>query len=194
MDSKLGYDSMLFLRETNGNGWNCSTLVIATSKISSELIKERGGGTVNLLVNTFFVKRSPNLSTAKDKSLDFFMRFDLVFIFLMSSIPKNAMETAVITEIFKRRSSERMTQQRFREEEDQRLSEFTVDLTTKNVEDVGRRSAVNNLHVAILMLTVDFVFRWEHTRIFVAQLQETFNTSAGMFRSLTVVTMWQGQN
>ena len=130
MDSKLGYDSMLFFRETNGNGWNCSTLVIATSKISSEHIKERGGGTVNLLVNTFFVKRSPNLSTAKDKSLDFFMRFDLVFIFLMSSIPKDAMETALITEIFKRRSSERMAQQRFREEEDQRLSEFTMDLAT----------------------------------------------------------------
>lgn len=32
-DSKLGYDSIFSLTLTQGNGWNCSTRVIATSKL-----------------------------------------------------------------------------------------------------------------------------------------------------------------
>jgi len=44
------------------------------------------------------------------------------------------------------------------------------------------------------MLTIDFIFRGEDTRIFVAELQEAFDTTRRMFRSLSVVSMWQTQH
>lgn len=38
------------------------------------------------------------------------------------------------------------------------LSELAVHLASEDVEEVGRRSHVGNLHVAVLMLTIKLIF------------------------------------
>lgn len=74
------------------------------------------------------------------------------------------------------------------------FTELTVDLTTQNVEQVGRRSHANNLHVAVLVLTVKLVRRREDTRLFVRQLQPTLHTSRRVLRALTIVTVRKRDN
>jgi hypothetical protein len=43
-----------------------------------------------------------------------------------------------------------------------------------------------------LVLAVDFLLGGEDTRLFVAELEESFNTAAGVFRTLTVVAVGEG--
>jgi len=43
-----------------------------------------------------------------------------------------------------------------------------------------------------LMLTIDFVFGGEDSRIFVAELEESFDTSTRVFRTLTIVAVREG--
>lgn len=93
------------------------------------------------------------------------------------------------------------------------FSELSVLLTTKDVEVVGRgartayRSAkcscryrrdrysrsVNDLHVAILVLSVKLLRRGEDSRIIIGQLQESLETTRRVFRSLSIVTVRKGE-
>lgn len=50
------------------------------------------------------------------------------------------------------------------------LSELPVHLPSKNMEQVGRRGHVCNLHIAVLVLAVELIRRWENPGVFVAQL------------------------
>ena len=50
------------------------------------------------------------------------------------------------------------------------LSELPIHLPSKNMEQVGRRSHVCNLHIAILVLAVELIRRWENPGVFVTQL------------------------
>jgi hypothetical protein len=43
-----------------------------------------------------------------------------------------------------------------------------------------------------LMLTIDFVFGGEDSWIFVAELEESFDTSTGVFGTLTIVAVREG--
>lgn len=122
-----------------------------------ELFNTGNSDIIHLLMDTFFVKSSPDLSTTQDKSSNFFSGFNLEPIFLVCGISEDTMEVTIFTEILERRFRERMTQKCFREEQDQWFSEFTVNLTTEDMEDVGGGSTVDDLHVAILVLTVEFV-------------------------------------
>ena len=83
-----------------------------------------------------------------------------------------------------------MTQQILRAHHDERLAEFTMNLSAQHVEIVGGRGDVANLPVAFLQLRAAFHFHLRDLRrIFVSHLQETFKSSATVLGTLSVVTM-----
>lgn len=59
------------------------------------------------------------------------------------------------------------------------------------MEDVGRLCKVSNLHIAILVLTLELLRRWEDSRVFVAKLQVSLHAARRVLRALTIVTMGQ---
>jgi hypothetical protein len=69
------------------------------------------------------------------------------------------------------------------------LSELSVHLPAKNVEQIRRLGQVRDLHVAVLMLTVKLVFIGEYARIFVTKLKIALDATRRVFRALTVVTV-----
>jgi len=68
------------------------------------------GQTINLLIMTFLMEMSPNLSTAKNESFDLLLGLNLELILIMSSIAKNTMEMTITLKIRQFRFRERMTQ------------------------------------------------------------------------------------
>jgi len=82
-----------------------------------------------------------------------------------------------------------VTQERLGEEEDQRLAELPVHLTSEDVEYVGRAGKVGDLHVTVLVLTLELLGRWENPWVFVAQLQVSLHSSTAVFWTLTIVTV-----
>src|SRR4051812_30763549 len=57
------------------------------------------------------------------------------------------------------------------------LPELAVHLPTKDMEKVGWRCHVSNLHIAVLMLSVELVLRREDARVFVAELKIALEAS-----------------
>jgi hypothetical protein len=74
------------------------------------------------------------------------------------------------------------------------LAELAVHLATEDVEDVGRLSHVDNLHVAVLVLAVQLVSTGEHARLLVAKLQPALHTTGRVLRTLAIVTVGQRDN
>lgn len=87
-----------------------------------------------------------------------------------------------------------MAQETLGEEEDKRLAEITVNLPTEDVEVVRWSRGVDNLHVAILMLTLNLFLSGEVVGMIITQLQETLNSSTGMLRALTIITVGEVNN
>ena len=73
------------------------------------------------------------------------------------------------------------------------FSEFSQILSSENVEVIGRGSSVNDLHVAVLVLTVELLWRRVNSRFVITQLQESLNSTRRMLGSLTVVSVWQAE-
>jgi hypothetical protein len=62
------------------------------------------------------------------------------------------------------------------------------------VEQVGGRSEVGNLHVAVLVLTDKLLASRELPGVLVAELEVSFETSGRVLRTLTIVTVGQRHN
>lgn len=79
---------------------------------------------------------------------------------------------------------------------------YKADLTTQDVEVIGRRGAVDDLKIGILDLTskvttskpLRFFNDWHLIWIFVRHLQKAFHSGTAVFGSLTVVSMRQQQH
>lgn len=71
------------------------------------------------------------------------------------------------------------------------FSKLAVNLSAENMEQVGRSGHVGNLHIAVLVLTIDLIWAWEDARILVAELEISLNSTRGMLGTLTVVTVRQ---
>jgi len=71
------------------------------------------------------------------------------------------------------------------------LAELAVNLATQHVEHVSRAGHVDNLHVAVLVLTVELVLRGVHTRLLVTELQPTLHPARRVLWTLAIVTMRQ---
>lgn len=105
-----------------------------------------------------------------------------------------ALEVSVSNHLIKTRASFGVAQETLGEEEDKRLAEVTVNLATKDVEVVRWSRGVDNLHVAILMLTLNLFLGGEVVGMVITQLQETLNSAAGMLRALTIITVGEVNN
>jgi hypothetical protein len=62
------------------------------------------------------------------------------------------------------------------------------------VEKVGRRSHVGNLHIAVLVLTVQLVLTRELARFLVAKLQPTLHSTRRVLGTLAIITMRQRED
>jgi hypothetical protein len=82
-----------------------------------------------------------------------------------------------------------VTKQALAEEGDERLAELSVHLATKNVEVVGRSGAEDDLHVAVLVLAVELLGRWEDAWVLVTELEETLHTAGTVLWTLTIVSV-----
>lgn len=69
-----------------------------------------------------------------------------------------------------------------------------MDLATQDVEKIGRRGHVGNLHIAVLVLTVQLVLSGELARFLVAKLQPTLHSTRRVLRTLAIITVRQGDN
>lgn len=148
------------------------------------------GDIVDASLLTFCEKSEVNLSRTQNVSNDFF-RLDETFRFRFRDV---TLEMGIGTELFDRGTGLRVTEKVFREEDDERLSVITVDLSSEGVEDVGGYGRVDELHVAILMLSEEFFGSRVDERVIVAKLEESFDTSGRVFRSLSIVSMRKGES
>ena len=64
-------------------------------------------------------------------------------------------------------------------------------MPSQNVEKIGWGGHVADLHIAILMLTIELVRRREDSRVFVAELEIAFHPARRMLRPLSIVTVRQ---
>jgi hypothetical protein len=74
------------------------------------------------------------------------------------------------------------------------LAELAVDLATQDVEKVGRRGHVGDLHIAVLVLTVQLVLSGELARLLVAKLQPALHSTRRVLRTLAIITVRQRDN
>jgi hypothetical protein len=133
-----------------------------------------------------------DLSGAQDDALDVLRSFDSGAVALVGDDP---LEVGVLGRQFLDvRAGKGVTQQRLGEEEDERLAELAVDLATEDVEQVGRGGHAGNLHVAVLVLTVQLVSLGVRTGLFVAKLEPTLHTSGRVLRTLAIITVGQRHN
>lgn len=72
--------------------------------------------------------------------------------------------------------------------------ELPINLPPQNMKQIRRRRHIRNLHITILMLSINLLRSGENTRILIAQLQVPFNTTGRMLRSLTIVSMREGHD
>ena len=89
-------------------------------------------------------------------------------------VPQQAVERALARHFGQRRDRPLVAQQRLRRHQDQRLAEVALHLAAQDVEVVGRRRAVGDLHV-----------------VFGAKLQEALEPRRGVLRPLAFIAMRQ---
>jgi hypothetical protein len=92
------------------------------------------------------------LARAENDTVDALVRFN--FSACVGRVLDDPLEVGVSGELFNVRPSEWVAEERLGEEEDKRLAELAVHLTSENVEQVRWLRAVRNLHVAVLVLAV----------------------------------------
>lgn len=136
-----------------------------------------------------------DLAGTQDDALDLLGLVDLEGgIFGVLGILDDPLEVALASEVLDVGAGERVTQKSLGEEGDQRLAELAVHLATENVEVVGGGGAVCDLHVAVLVLTLERLRAGEDARILVTQLQETLHTARRVLGTLTIVTVRHGHD
>jgi hypothetical protein len=156
------------------------------------LLNTNNGNILDLVGGTSLVECGVNLTRADDDTLAFRWR-DKVAIGVLW-ITENPVEVRVTGEFREVGASKWVTEESLREEEDERLAELSVHLTTEKMEQVGWSSWISNLHVAVLMLSLQLLWGWEDTRILVAELEVSLNSGRGVLWSLSIVTVWQRHN
>lgn len=136
-----------------------------------ELLDTGDGGVGQVVLLAVFEESGEDLAGAEDDAVDLVVRVELEFgVFFVGGVRDDPLEVTVASEVLDWRASQWVTQQALAEERDQRLAELSVHLPTEDVERVGWGSADTYLHVAILVLAVKPLWRWEDTRVFVAEL------------------------
>jgi len=112
----------------------------------------------------------------------------------MGLVLNDPLEVRVISKVRERRSGQGVSQQGLGEQQNQRLAELTVHLSSQQMEDVSGSGGVGNLHVGILVLTLQLIGTGEVSGVFVTELQESLESGRRVIRTLTVETVGERQN
>lgn len=171
-----------------------------------ELLDTDDGGVLDAFGLTVFRESSKDLTRAENDARDILGLVDGLAVLVLREDPA---EVRIANKLLNRRAAERVTQERLGEEEDQSYKqsvqvhtsksvtraltfpELAVDLSAEDMEQVRRRSWVSNLDIAVLMLAVQLVGRWEDTGILIAKLEVTLQSAGGVLRTLAIVTVRQ---
>ena len=113
-------------------------------------------------------ERCIHLTCANNDSVDSLMRLNLTSS--VRRILDDPLEVGVSGEFFNVGTRNRVAEERLGEEENEWLAELTVHLTTEKVEEIRRLRSVSNLHIAVLVLAIKLVRRWEDAWVLIAQL------------------------
>ena len=160
-----------------------------------ELLNTGDGSVGDLVGLTVLEEGGEDLAGTEDDALDLLRLVDLEGGVLgVGRVLDDPLEVALTSEVLDVGAGERVTEKSLGEEGDQGLAELTVHLATENVEVVGGSGAVGDLHVAVLVLTVEGLGAGEDTRVLVTELQEALHTSRGVLRTLTIVTVGHGHD
>lgn len=173
-----------------------------------ELLEAREGNVLTAFGFAVLDKRGVHLAGAKDDARDLVVRFDLTG--LVCRVGDDPTEVGIAGELLNVGARERMAEETLAEEQDERwcslalvckyawkkltFPELSVHLPSENVEQVRGLGEVGNLHVCILMLSVELVRRREDAGILVAELQVSLYPARRVLRALTVVSMGQVQD
>jgi hypothetical protein len=71
------------------------------------------------------------------------------------------------------------------------FSELTVDLSAENVEQIGWGRHAGDLHIAILVLTIQLVLAWEDPGLLIAQLEPPLHPARRVFWPLPIIPVGQ---
>lgn len=132
---------------------------------------------------------SVGLTCAKDNTVNFFVRTNVTR--LVGWVGNDPFKVRLASELLDARAGHGVSKERFGEEEDEGFAELAVHLSAKDMEHVGRLRQIRNLHVAVLMLAVKLVGRWEDAWVFIAELEVALHTSGGVLGTLSIVTVRQ---
>lgn len=173
-----------------------------------ELLDTCDGHVVDLVVCAVLVQGRVHLARAHDHTVDLVWGLDRVG--LVGWVTDDPVELRVTRKVLNVGASQRVTQKRLREEDDEScvdnglayalhgdratqltFAELPVHLATENVEQVSGCGHVGNLHIAVLVLALQLVLRREDTRILVAKLQVSLKTTRGVLWALSIVSVRQ---
>jgi len=157
-----------------------------------QLLNTGDGSVADTVGLAVLAQSSVDLSGAQDDALDLLRSVD--GLSGVSLIRDDPLEVGLAVQGLNVRAGKGVTQQRLGEEDDQRLAELAVNLATEDVEQVGRGGHAGNLHVAVLVLTVQLVGLGEDTGLLVAKLEPTLHASRRVLRALAVITVRQRHN
>ncbi|EGE56100.1 hypothetical protein RHECNPAF_750063 [Rhizobium etli CNPAF512] len=131
---------------------------------------------VDTALFALFEKIVIDLAGAHDDAADLavLLQLDRAVLDHLGIIPEQAVEGGFAGQLGQRRDRPLVAQQRLRRHQDQRLAEVALQLPAQDVEVVRRRRDVGDLHV---------VFR--------AKLQEAFQASRGVLRTLALIAVRQ---
>lgn len=109
---------------------------------------------------------------------------DKLFLVHLRDVP---LEVGLIRHLGELRLGLWVSQQILREEENKGLAEVTVNLATEDMEVVGGGRRVDNLHIAVLMLALNFLGGGELVGMVITQLEESLNSTGRVLRAYCVV-------
>lgn len=153
-----------------------------------ELFDARDGSVFEAVVGAVFVQGGVDLACAEDYALDL---LGLVDGFAVLGVGDDPFELGVAGELLDGGTGKGVSEEGLGEENDERFSELSVHLASQDVEQVGGSCHVSNLHVAVLVLTIKLVRRWEDARIFVTKLEISLHAARRMLGSLSIISVRQ---
>lgn len=149
------------------------------------MFNTRDGDVVDSTLLSLSEESVVDLSRAKNVTLHI-LGGDEAFRFWFRDV---ALEVGIWAKLVKVGTSERVTEEVFGEEDNERLSVIAVNLSSEGVEDVGRDGGNHELHIAVLVLPKKFLGRRVNEGVVVTKLEETFDPGRRVLGSLSVVTV-----
>ena len=152
-----------------------------------ELFNTGDGDIIDALGSAVLVELGIHLTSADKKTLA--LLGCLEGASGVGGVGDEPLEVRLAGEIREVRAGKRVAEKCLGEEDDERLAELAVHLSSQDVEQICGGGHVGNLHVAVLVLAVELLSRGKDTGVFVAELEVSLDSARRVFGSLPVVTV-----